>query len=433
MKVFFDTVGCRLNQAEIEQFAAQFRSQGYEIAADYGDADVVVINTCAVTAAAASDSRNKIRNAGKSGKARIIITGCWSEMEPEIAKNLPGVSQIIPNKMKDSLTAIALGIESSLFDLEPIKREPLPGIHARTRAFIKVQDGCDNFCTFCVTRLVRGKAQSISADQVLKSIQSVMLADGKEIVLTGVNLGAWGLDFERPEQLTDLIKTILHETDIPRIRLSSLESWNISGEFVELWKDTRLCPHFHIPLQSGSENVLKRMARRTTLPEFLELVKNARIINPDFAITTDVIVGFPGETDDEFRQTVDFVKEIGFAGGHVFSYSSRPGTAAARMGGIVHGSVIKERSGELRDVFQQQKEAFHRSFIGKELQVLWENGRVYDGGNLEQYGMTGNYLTIKSDYPIRLQNKITRTKIESFDGEVLVGKILIDSSEITNR
>lgn len=420
-------VGCRLNQAEIEQFAAQFRSQGYEITADHRDADIVVINTCAVTAAAASDSRNKIRNAGKNGKARIIITGCWSEMEPEIAGNFPGVSQIIPNRMKDALPAIALGIEGSLSDLEPIKREPLPGIHARTRAFIKVQEGCDNFCTFCVTRLVRGKAHSIPVDQVLKSVQSVRLADGKEIVLTGVNLGAWGLDFEQPKQLSDLIQMILLETDIPRIRLSSLESWNISEEFIELWKDTRLNPHLHIPLQSGSESVLKRMARRTTLPEFLELVKKARSIDPEFAITTDVIVGFPGETDDEFRQTIDFVKETGFAGGHVFSYSARPGTAAARMGGTIHGRVMKERSRELRDVFHQQKEAFYRSFIGKELQVLWENGRICENGNLEQYGMTGNYLTVKTNHPIRLQNKITRTKIHDFNGEVLVGKIISES------
>lgn len=424
MKVFFDLIGCRLNQAEIEQYAAQFRSQGHEITGSRENADLIIINTCAVTAAAASDSREKIRIAGNNPKAQIIVTGCWSDMDSETAAALPGVVKIIPNQKKDFLPSIILGISPEQFDLEPIKREPLPGVHARTRAFIKVQDGCDNFCTFCVTRLVRGKARSVSFEEILQRIQSVQLADGKEIVLTGVNLGAWGLDLNPRTDLTGLLKRILMETDIPRIRLSSLETWNLTEDFVRLWENPRLCPHFHIPLQSGSESVLKRMARRTRLSDFRELVRQARSLDPAFAITTDVIVGFPGETEQEFQQTLDFIREINFSGGHVFPFSSRPGTAAARMDGKITGRIVKERSRILRDEFLKQKDRFYQSFVGETMRVLWENSSVYENNNWELHGMTGNYLTIKSHFPKRLQNEISEVKIEHYDGKSLTGLIL---------
>lgn len=424
MKVFFDLIGCRLNQAEIEQYAAQFRSQGHEITGSRENADLIIINTCAVTAAAASDSREKIRIAGNNPKAQIIVTGCWSDMDSETAAALPGVVKIIPNQKKDFLPSIILGISPEQFDLEPIKREPLPGVHARTRAFIKVQDGCDNFCTFCVTRLVRGKARSVSFEEILQRIQSVQLADGKEIVLTGVNLGAWGLDLNPRTDLTGLLKRILMETDIPRIRLSSLETWNLTEDFVRLWENPRLCPHFHIPLQSGSESVLKRMARRTRLSDFRELVRQARSLDPGFAITTDVIVGFPGETEQEFQQTLDFIREINFSGGHVFPFSSRPGTAAARMDGKITGRIVKERSRILRDEFLKQKDRFYQSFVGETMRVLWENSSVYENNNWELHGMTGNYLTIKSHFPKRLQNEISEVKIEHYDGKSLTGLIL---------
>jgi threonylcarbamoyladenosine tRNA methylthiotransferase MtaB len=424
VKVFFDLIGCRLNQAEIEQYAAQFRSQGHEITGSRENADLIIINTCAVTAAAASDSREKIRIAGNNPKAQIIVTGCWSDMDSETAAALPGVVKIIPNQKKDFLPSIILGISPEQFDLEPIKREPLPGVHARTRAFIKVQDGCDNFCTFCVTRLVRGKARSVSFEEILQRIQSVQLADGKEIVLTGVNLGAWGLDLNPRTDLTGLLKRILMETDIPRIRLSSLETWNLTEDFVRLWENPRLCPHFHIPLQSGSESVLKRMARRTRLSDFRELVRQARYLDPAFAITTDVIVGFPGETEQEFQQTLDFIREINFSGGHVFPFSSRPGTAAARMDGKITGRIVKERSRILRDEFLKQKDRFYQSFVGETMRVLWENSSVYENNNWELHGMTGNYLTIKSHFPKRLQNEISEVKIEHYDGKSLTGLIL---------
>ncbi len=424
MKIFFDLIGCRLNQAEIEQFAAQFRSQGHEITGNRDDAEMIIINTCAVTAAAASDSREKIRKAGTNPKAQIVVTGCWSDMDPETAVMMPGVVKIIPNQKKDLLPALTLGISAELFDLEPIRREPLPGVHARTRAFIKVQDGCDNFCTFCVTRFVRGKARSIPFEEILQRIQSVQLADGKEIVLTGVNLGAWGLDSNPQKDITELLKRILSETDIPRIRLSSLETWNLSEDFIRLWENPRLCPHFHLPLQSGSESVLKRMARRTRLSDFRNLVGLARSLDPSFAITSDVIVGFPGETEHEFQQTLDFIREMNFCGGHVFSFSSRPGTAAARMDGKVPGRIIKERSKILRDEFQIQKDRFYQSFLGKKMSVLWENSSIYENKKWELHGMTGNYLTVKARCSRKMQNEISEIWLENYDGKSLTGSML---------
>lgn len=421
MKVFFDTIGCRLNQAEIERIAAQFLACGHELAADAESADLVVVNTCSVTAAAASDSRGKIRSAAKNG-AQVVVTGCWSTMEPEIAAAMDGVKLVVPNEKKDNLTALALGGASEDFDLEPLKRVTLPGIHARTRAFIKVQDGCDNHCTFCVTHIVRGKARSVDKNRILKDVQAAINAGGKEIVLTGVNLGAWGLDLEPANELADLIEFLLKETDIPRIRLSSLESWNLSDRFLHLWENPRMCAHFHLPLQSGSPSVLHRMARRTTPEEFRRLVSAAMEINPDFAVTTDVIAGFPGETDNEFAETLNFIRSLRFAGGHVFPYSPRPGTAAARMTGQIPKALQKERARQLREEFERQAETFARSFIGTEQQILWESSRPLPEGGYETHGLTGNYLTLRKIFREPVYNKIETVKV----GAPINGVLTVD-------
>ena len=426
MKVFFDTIGCRLNQAEIERYAAQFSAQGHELVPNAEGADMVVVNTCSVTAAAASDSRGKIRNAAKAG-AQVVVTGCWSTMEPKEAAGMSGVSHVIPNAEKDRLTSIVLGCEAEDFDKEPLKRIILPGIHARTRAFIKIQDGCDNHCTFCVTHLVRGKSRSWKKERILHDVNAAINSGGKEIVLTGVNLGAWGLDLEPAEELADLVKFLLRETDIPRIRLSSLESWNLSDRFLHLWENPRMCAHFHLPLQSGSDSVLKRMVRRTTLKDYRRLVETALSINPDFAITTDVIAGFPGETDKEFEETETFIQSIPFAGGHVFPYSPRPGTPAARMKEQVEKSVQKERAKRLRDIFDKKTEFFEKSFIGSETDILWESSRLTEDGLYETHGLSGNYLTVTTTFPSPVRNRIDRVRISGLKDGKLTGEVLAAS------
>ena len=411
MKIYLDTIGCRLNQAEIEKYAAQFAAQGHELSETAAGADWVIVNTCSVTAAAASDSRSRIR-AAAAGGAKVAVTGCWSDMEPQTAVSMEGVSAVIPNLDKDTLVSQLLGVEPELFDREPLKRVQLPGVHSRTRAFIKVQDGCDNHCTFCVTRLVRGKARSVPKERVLRDVLAARRSGANEIVLTGVNLGAWGTDLETRSDLRDLVRFLLNETDMPRIRLSSLENWNLTDEFVRLWEEPRLCPHFHIPLQSASPSVLRRMARRTTPDSFRHLVETALSVNPAFAITTDVIAGFPDETEAEAEETEAFIQSLPFAGGHVFPYSPRPNTAAARMSGQLPKALQKARAKRLREIFTVKKAAFEARFIGTEREVLWESCSLLADGRWECHGLTDNYLTIQGHSEARKANEIERIRIE---------------------
>jgi len=271
MKIFLDMVGCRLNQSEIELYARQFVAAGHTLTDTPGDADLVVINTCTVTSAADSDSRQKIRQAARLGCGQIIVTGCWSTMFPEEAASLPQVCKLVPNQVKDELVADFLKSEEHVPALGTVHRQPIPGWRMRTRAFIKVQDGCDNHCTFCITALARGQSRSQPIDKVISEIRLAMEDDlhcpgtaAREVVLTGVHLGAWGRDFSPALELRHLIEAVLKDTDIERVRLSSLEPWDLNDEFFKLWENPRLCPHLHLPLQSGSTGVLRRMGRKVT-------------------------------------------------------------------------------------------------------------------------------------------------------------------------
>lgn len=397
MKVFLDTIGCRLNQAEIESMALQFRAAGHEIAASAEGADLAVVNTCAVTTDAAADSRRKIRHLANTGVGEIVATGCWTTLQPEQAAALPHVKRTIPNQRKDALVAETLGLPPSAilpFDLEPIARAPLPGLHHRTRAFIKVQDGCDNHCTFCITTLARGESRSRPLADVLRDIQSALRGGAKEIVLTGVHLGSWGQDLGF--HLRDLVAAILRETDVLRLRLSSLEPWDLDEEFLSLWDEPRLQPHLHLPVQSGCDSTLKRMARKTSTTSFRELVAAARRLIPDVAVTTDLIAGFPGETADEFAATLDFVREMEFGGGHVFTYSPRPGTGAARLGGQVRPEVRKERNHILRAALDEAEQSYRQKFLGRTLPVLWESVSELGEWGWQMEGLTGNYLRVSA-------------------------------------
>jgi len=231
MKVYLDTIGCRLNQAEIERMAREFRAAGHELVGAPEEADLAVVNTCAVTANAVGDSRQRIRQLARAGVPRVVATGCWATLEPERAAQLPAVTAVVPNPQKDALTAQVLGLPPEAFDLEPIARQPLPGSRARTRAFIKVQDGCDNRCTFCITTVARGAGRSRAVPDVLADIRAALRGGAQEVVLTGVHLGSWGRDFSPPRHLRHLVTAVLQETAVPRLRLSSLEPWELSAAF----------------------------------------------------------------------------------------------------------------------------------------------------------------------------------------------------------
>ena len=428
MKIFLGTIGCRLNLAEIERYAQQFYQAGHTLVNTPQEADLAVINTCTVTAAAASDSRQKIRQVFRSGIENVIVTGCWATLYPDETLRMEGVQRVILNPQKDDLVPNLLLNSPEEFDLEPVERHIGSGTRLRTRAFVKVQDGCDNHCTFCITRIARGPGRSIAAEEVLRNVNQVLenqneIPGAQEVVLTGVHLGSWGQDLSPRQHLSDLVRLILENTSVPRLRLSSLEPWDLDETFFSLWDNPRLCRHLHLPLQSGSQATLHRMARKTTTETYKNLVEAARGVIPDVAITTDVIVGFPGENEIEFQESLDFIREMNFSGGHVFSYSSRPGTAAIRIPGKVAKHTIKTHSSLVRQVLEESALTYRQKFIGQKLSVLWEMSAVESPPGWEINGLTDNYLRVMAYAPQTLWNQLTPVLMTGVTPNGMVGTI----------
>lgn len=422
MKIYLDTIGCRLNQGEIEQYARGFRASGHVLVANPSEADLAVINTCTVTTAAAADSRKKIRNMNRAGVPQVVVTGCWSTLEPQKAVELNGVHKVIPNSEKDNLVPEILGIPLDDFNLEPILRRPIPGSRSRTRAFIKVQDGCDNRCTYCITTLARGPSRSRPISEIIIDINAALAGGTQEIVLTGVHMGSWGRDLPNKLSLSSLVTAILTGTDTPRLRLSSLEPWDIEPGFFVLWDDERLARHLHLPLQSGCEETLKRMGRKTTPTEYAQLLATAHKSIPNLAISTDIIVGFPGETQAEFSESLDFVTQMEFSRGHVFTYSERPGTAAAQMPDPVHYPLRKTRNKEMQVVFDRLEMIYKARFIGSELAVLWEKSQPRDQGGWTLSGLSDNYLRVYLTASKPNWNLIERVQITAAHGKGLIAE-----------
>ncbi|RMF82327.1 MAG: tRNA (N(6)-L-threonylcarbamoyladenosine(37)-C(2))-methylthiotransferase MtaB [Chloroflexi bacterium] len=416
MRVHLRMLGCRLNQSEIDTMARQFQQLGHEIVDDPARAEWFVVNTCAVTQEATRKSRQLIRELNRANPAaRTTVTGCYAQISPDEIAVLPGVEGVVDNIAKEQLVEQVTGEAPPPFDTEPIERRAIPGALGRTRAFVKVQDGCNNVCTFCITTVARGDGRSRAINDVLDEIGYLHGIGYQEVVLTGVHLGSYGHDFGDKNALQMLVRRILDETDVPRLRLSSLEPWDLSDDFFMLWDNPRLCRHLHLPLQSGCDATLKRMIRRTSQAEFRQLVRAARDAIPHLSITTDVIVGFPGETDDEFTISETFIREMNFAGLHVFRYSKRPGTAAARMSGHVDDATKKERSTRLLTLSQEMERGFAQRFVGQTLPVLWEQVTGATEAGFINVGYTDNYVRVRGVHPRPLTNAITSAQIETFD------------------
>jgi threonylcarbamoyladenosine tRNA methylthiotransferase MtaB len=411
MKIHLHTIGCRLNQAEIETMARQLQAGGHAIVHDAAEADTIILNTCAVTAEAARDARHLTRRFNRANEsAQIVLTGCYATLAPDVAAALPGVGRVVANDDKERLPLLldpALPADAPLFDREPIAREAQPGSYGRTRGFIKVQDGCDNRCTFCVTTVARGAGRSRPLPDIVAEVERFATAGYGEVVLTGVHLGSYGRDLGRSERLRELVAALLEHTDIPRIRLSSLEPWEIAEGFFRLWENPRLMPHLHLPLQSGSDRVLRRMARRTSRADFRALVDEARAHIPDLSVSTDIICGFPGETEADFAETLEYAEATGFSRIHAFSYSPRPGTAAARMAGQLPGPVKRERTGRLIALGEQLSLAFHRRYEGATRPVLWETATGANADGLLWAGYTDNYIRVSAAGPPDLMRRET--------------------------
>ena len=407
MRIYLEFTGCRLNQSEIETLARQFQQAGHRVVASPDEADLFVVNTCAVTREAARSSRTLIRRLHRANpEGEIVATGCYAHLSPDVVGALPGVGQVIDNLDKDRLVPIVLQDNEATFDREPLVREPVAGALGRTRAFVKVQDGCDNRCTFCVTTIARGAGRSRPQDAVIREIRALAEVGYQEVVLTGVHLGSYGHDLDVRDGLADLVRAVLAETSIPRLRLSSLEPWDLEPEFFDLWQDARLCRHLHLPLQSGCDATLRRMGRRTSQAAFGALVEAARARIPDLALSTDVIAGFPGETDAEFETSLAFVAAMDFMKLHVFRYSPRSGTVAARMPDQVSPDAKKDRSARLLALSDVGAQRFWARFIGRELYVLWEQVTGASEAGLHNAGLSDNYVRVEMVAPRALTNTL---------------------------
>jgi threonylcarbamoyladenosine tRNA methylthiotransferase MtaB len=417
MNVYLESLGCRLNQSELESLAGQFVVAGHVIVGDPGLADVCVVNTCAVTAQAERKSRHRARALARTNPdARIAIVGCYATLSSQECADLPGVVWVLSNDEKERTVEIVAPSFSHV--LHPCKVGQRTALF-RTRAFVKVQDGCDNHCTYCIVRSLRGPARSRPLDDIVSEVQGLVDVGCQEAVLTGVNLGAYGRDWGLSTGLAGLVVALLDRTSLPRLRLSSLEPWDLDEGFFDLWENTRLCRQLHLPLQAGNDEILRRMGRRITTARFAELVGAICAAVPDMAVTTDVIVGFPGEDEAAFHASYDFVASIPFARLHVFPYSARPGTPATCLPGPVGREVRSTRAQSMRELGNEQAFRFRRRFVGREMMVLWERRRR-DG---LWTGLTDNYLRVVTPGS-DLHNRLTSTRLFEAQNGWLMGQVL---------
>ena len=418
LRVAFDTLGCKLNQAETGLLARQFAGAGYHLISPDEHPDVYVLNTCTVTHIADQKARQRLRMVRRRNPESLVVaTGCYAERAPEELLRIEGVDLVVGNDRKPHLLrwleesgrlSSAGGVPDSYTG---------GGYHGfRTRAFIKIQDGCRRFCAYCIVPLVRPREESLPAGQVVGEINSYIASGAQEIVLTGVEIGRY---HHNGVGLKGLLERILAETGVTRLRLSSLQPDEISPELIELWGDSRLCHHFHLSLQSGSDRVLERMRRRYSVSDYQRAVSLIRSLVPGAAITTDVMVGFPGETDDEFAESYEFCRQLGFARIHVFNYSPRPGTLAAQMPQAVTSRVRKERSLKMLTLADESAQNCHRRYLGQTVPVLWEKqtGGIWSG-------LTDSYIRVSARSHDDLTNRILDTRMVRINGDGVWGEVI---------
>jgi len=387
-----------LNQAETELLARKLAAAGYTAVPSVEEADVYILNTCTVTHIADRKARHLLRQAHRlNPRARVVAIGCYADLAPDELGKIEGVGLVLGNEDKfnlpERLEGLGLAGSSSGFKADG----------TRTRALLKVQDGCRRFCAYCIVPFVRSKETSVPPQEVVGEVLKRVAEGYKEVVFTGTEIVSYCSD---GVDLRGLLKGILAETDIARLRLSSLQPQEIAPDFIELWRNVRLCPHFHLSLQSGSDGVLARMKRKYTTGDYEKTVRLIRSVVPDAAITTDVIVGFPGESEEEFQESYEFCRRIGFARIHVFSYSKRRGTAAATMPDQVPDGIKKERSRQMLALARESARSFHHRFVGKTMTVLWEQE-----SNGVWSGLTGNYIKMYTKSGADLANKLMPVKL----------------------
>ena len=451
---YVQNFGCRATQADGAAIERQFRDRGMEPADAPSTATVVVLNTCTVTAAADQDARAAIRRVHRENPGcQIVVTGCYAQRAPEEIAALPGVTQVVGNSHKHQLANLAVGTRNfvPLTDLGTENRELKTEIYisdifahtellaapvfdavggARTRPNLKVQDGCDNRCSFCVIPHVRGQSRSLPLSEILRQVHSLVDVGYRELVISGINLGRWGRDLAksvwsgrpRPLRFEDLVRSILEQTLLEKLRISSVEPMDWSDGLIRLVAESpRIAKHAHVPLQSGSDRILRKMHRKYRPSHYREKIEKIRAAMPTTAIGADVMVGFPGETDADFEETRRLIEDLPFTYLHVFTYSSRPGTPAAAMPNQVPVQVARERNRILRELATQKKQAFMRGFVGKTIEAI--TLKEFDGTHTE--ALTDNYLKLglKGRHA---PNRWLRAAAERVEGDTLIGMASTD-------
>ena len=417
MRVHFTNLGCKLNQAEIERLSREFTAAGHSVVGSLAEADLHVVNSCTVTHLAAHDSRKAAGRARRRGlAARTVLTGCHVSARPEEEARIAGVDLVVPNTEKERLLERVHAAFPDVVPAEP----PIPCASpqfAHTRALVKVEDGCNMRCAFCVIPSTRGAQRSRPLAEVVEEVRQLVRQGFREVVLTGVQISAYRW---KEERLAALVRALLAETAVPRLRLTSIAPWDLDEELLDLWRDRRLCRHIHLSLQSGSTATLRRMRRPYTAESYLGLLERVHAVIPGVAVTTDVIVGFPGESEEEFAGSLATVEKARFAKAHVFPYSPRPGTEAETMPGQVAPAVRKERMERMLAAAARAEREFQRAHLGRRGTVLWEKPK--DGMG---QGLTDNYLRILCRDGAALRNRFSEVELAAITDGGIAGRIVV--------
>lgn len=401
------TLGCRTNQYETQAYRDQLLQMGFEEAQEGEEAELCIVNTCTVTESADRSSRHQIRHLIRQNRgAKMVVTGCLAERRPDLVKNIEGVSEVVPNSRKERLIP-------SLFPGEDVPEFSIKNFEAHTRAFVKVQDGCNSFCTYCIIPYVRGRSRSKGVEEVVQEVEALVASEYKDIVITGINVG----DFKDGQRgLADLIRAVDQVKGVKRLRLSSIDPDEVDEDLADaILNGKNTCHSLHIVLQSGSNAILKRMNRKYTRNIFLETVEKLKSASPDFTFTTDIIVGFPGETDRDFEETLEVMREVQFAKVHMFPYSRRERTRAALYSNQVPQSVIDMRKSEVLSLAEQQAFALRGRYVGRIMSVLTEDSK---GGHTENFLMT---LLPEGTF---LPNQLIDVQLIENTPEGLIGRIV---------
>lgn len=423
MKVNIYTLGCKVNFYESNLMKEKLIDAGYTYT-DMDDSDIVIINTCSVTNTADNKSLKAARHAAGLGK-NVIVVGCSSQNKEEAYEKIDGVNVILGNKGKSDIVSYIqkyFDKNEKIIGVSDIQKVPFEEMKVnnfdKTRAFVKIQDGCNNYCSYCIIPYLRGDVRSKKSDDVINEVKSLIESGHKEIVLTGIHTGHYGSDIN--ESFAGLLKKLVKIDGLLRLRISSVEITELNDEFLDVLKNSQvLVDHIHIPLQSGSNTVLKRMNRKYDKDYFINKIDTIRSIRPDISITTDLIVGFPGETEDEFNETIDTLNKIKFSKIHVFPYSRRKGTPADLMDNQIDEKVKKERVSKIINLSKELEQDYFSKFIGKELVFIPE---VYKNGYL--IGHTGNYILVRALGDEKLLKQDINVKLEKLEYPYVLGCII---------